>query len=258
MLGNKQNVFDDFIAAAEWLIANGYTSSEKLAIHGGSNGGLLTAACMIQRPELFGAVLVGVPVIDMLRYHLFTSGRYWVAEYGDPADPDHFEFMMKYSPLHNVQPGAAYPPTLVYTADTDDRVVPMHSLKYIATLQNMTTAATHSCSATTPNPATAWANLPPNSSTRSPTSTPSSTAPSASLVFWPQVEERPRISTDLARIILRWSRWFDAKYEIHGGKTFLNALSVMAMDELSHLGEDHDTETSESDTYGYWCCNGSP
>ncbi|MCA9987950.1 MAG: S9 family peptidase [Anaerolineales bacterium] len=135
MLGNKQNVFDDFIAAAEWLIANNYTSSAKLAIHGGSNGGLLTAACMVQRPDLFGAVLVGVPVIDMLRYHLFTSGRYWVAEYGDPADPAHFDFMMKYSPLHNVQPGATYPPTLVYTADTDDRVVPMHSLKYIATLQ---------------------------------------------------------------------------------------------------------------------------
>ena len=113
MLANKQNVFDDFIAAAEWLIDNGVTSSKKLAINGGSNGGLLTAACMLQRPDLFGAVLVGVPVIDMLRYHLFTSGRYWVAEYGDPADPEAFDFMMKYSPLHNVDENATYPPTMV-------------------------------------------------------------------------------------------------------------------------------------------------
>lgn len=136
MLENKQNVFDDFIAAGEWLIDQGYTSNKKLAIHGRSNGGLLTAVCMLQRPDLYGAVLCGVPVIDMLRYHLFTAGRYWVPEYGDPAKPDHFDFMSAYSPLHNTQPGVTYPPMLVFTAEADDRVVPMHALKYIATIQD--------------------------------------------------------------------------------------------------------------------------
>ena len=135
MLHNKQNVFDDFIAAGEWLIEQGYTSSPKLAIHGRSNGGLLVAACILQRPDLFGAGLCGVPVIDMLRYHLFTAGRYWVPEYGDPSKRKEFETMMGYSPLHNVQPGVSYPPLLVYTAEADDRVVPMHSLKFIATIQ---------------------------------------------------------------------------------------------------------------------------
>ncbi|MCA9920442.1 MAG: S9 family peptidase, partial [Anaerolineales bacterium] len=136
MLANKQNVFDDFIAAGEWLIANGYTNSKKLAIEGRSNGGLLVAACMVQRPDLFGAVHCGVPVIDMLRYHKFSAGRYWTPEYGNAeADPEHFKFMMSYSPLHNVQPDHTYPPLLITTADTDDRVVPMHAKKFAATLQ---------------------------------------------------------------------------------------------------------------------------
>ncbi|NMB19995.1 MAG: S9 family peptidase [Firmicutes bacterium] len=134
MLEKKQNVFDDFIAAAEWLIANNYTRREKLAIEGRSNGGLLVSACMTQRPDLYGAVLCIVPVTDMLRYHKFTVGRYWIPEYGDPEDPDHFEFMYRYSPLHNVKP-ADYPATLVVTAYGDDRVVPGHAFKFTATLQ---------------------------------------------------------------------------------------------------------------------------
>jgi len=136
MLANKQNVFDDFIAAAEWLINNGYTNSRKLAIKGGSNGGLLVGACMVQRPELFGAVLCHVPVLDMLRYHKFTVGRYWIPEYGNAEEnPEHFKFMIKYSPLHNIKSGICYPPTLIFTADTDDRVVPAHADKFAATLQ---------------------------------------------------------------------------------------------------------------------------
>jgi prolyl oligopeptidase len=136
MLANKQNVFDDFIAAAEWLIAAGYTQTSRLAILGRSNGGLLVAACMVQRPDLFGAVVCGVPVIDMLRYHRFTIGKYWAGEYGNAEEnPDHFRFLYAYSPLHNVQPGTTYPPTLVTTADTDDRVVPAHAKKFVATLQ---------------------------------------------------------------------------------------------------------------------------
>jgi prolyl oligopeptidase len=136
MLANKQRVFDDFIAAAEWLIDNGYTSPAKLAVMGRSNGGLLVAACMLQRPELFGAVICGVPVTDMLRYHKFTAGRFWVAEYGNAEDNrEHYRFLSAYSPLHNVRDGVAYPPTLITTADTDDRVVPMHALKFAAALQ---------------------------------------------------------------------------------------------------------------------------
>lgn len=136
MLDKKQNVFDDFIAAAEWLVANDYTQPSKLAIKGRSNGGLLVAACMLQRPHLFGAVSCNVPVTDMLRYHKFTAGRYWVAEYGDAENnPDHFQFLFAYSPLHNVRDGVTYPPTLITTADTDDRVVPMHAKKFAATLQ---------------------------------------------------------------------------------------------------------------------------
>ncbi|MGI6358314.1 MAG: prolyl oligopeptidase family serine peptidase [Bacillota bacterium] len=136
MLEKKQNVFDDFIAAAEWLIANGYTRQERLAIQGRSNGGLLTAACMIQRPDLYGAVISWVPVIDMLRFHRFTAGRYWTGEYGDAElNPDHFRFMIKYSPLHNVKFGTVYPPVIILTAESDDRVVPMHSKKFAATLQ---------------------------------------------------------------------------------------------------------------------------
>lgn len=136
MLANKQNVFDDFIAAAEWLIAENYTRTPKLAISGGSNGGLLVSACMLQRPDLYGAVICAVPVIDMLRYHKFTAGRYWVDEYGNAEDnPEHFAFMMKYSPLHNVKPDVTYPSLLILTAEGDDRVVPMHSFKYAATIQ---------------------------------------------------------------------------------------------------------------------------
>ena len=135
-LERKQNVFDDFIAAAEWLINNNYTNPGCLAIEGGSNGGLLVATCLVQRPDLFGAVLCHVPVIDMLRYHKFSVGRYWVSDYGNAeANPDHFRFMYAYSPLHNVRPGVAYPPTLILAADTDDRVVPAHAKKFAATLQ---------------------------------------------------------------------------------------------------------------------------
>ena len=137
MLENKQNVFDDFITAAEWLIENKYTQTSKLAIMGRSNGGLLVSACMIQRPELFGAVICGVPVTDMLRYHKFTAGRYWTAEYGNAIEnPEHFEFLIKYSPVHNIKSDVDYPPTLVVTADMDDRVVPMHSKKFTAGLQD--------------------------------------------------------------------------------------------------------------------------
>jgi prolyl oligopeptidase len=136
MLEKKQNVFDDFIAAAEWLIANKYTRTSRLAINGGSNGGLLVAASMLQRPDLYGAVVCAVPVIDMLRYHKFTVGRYWIPEYGNAeADPEHFKFLYAYSPLHNVKEGVAYPPTLILSADTDDRVVPAHAKKFGATLQ---------------------------------------------------------------------------------------------------------------------------
>jgi len=135
-LERKQNVFDDFIAAAEWLIAHKYTNTSRLAIQGGSNGGLLVATCMVQRPDLFGAVLCHVPVIDMLRYHKFTVGRYWVSDYGNAeANPDHFQFLYAYSPLHNVKEGIDYPATLILAADTDDRVVPAHAKKFAATLQ---------------------------------------------------------------------------------------------------------------------------
>lgn len=135
MLGNKQNVFDDFQAAAAELARPGYTNPSRLAIEGGSNGGLLVSACMIQRPELFGAVLCGVPVTDMLRYHQFTVGRFWIPEYGNAEDAAHFKWLYAYSPLHNVRPGAKYPPILVTTADTDDRVSPAHAKKLVATLQ---------------------------------------------------------------------------------------------------------------------------
>jgi prolyl oligopeptidase len=135
MLESKQNTFDDFIAAGEYLIKEKYTSRERLGINGVSNGGLLTAACLTQRPDLFGAVVVGVPVIDMLRYHLFTAGRYWVGEYGCSDDPEQFDFLYKYSPLHNVKMNVVYPPTLIMTADTDDRVVPGQARKFAATLQ---------------------------------------------------------------------------------------------------------------------------
>jgi len=132
---HKQNVFDDFIAAAEWLIENRYTRPEKLAIQGGSNGGLLVGAAMTQRPELFGAALPAVGVMDMLRYHQFTAGRFWVDDYGSAEDPEQFRALHAYSPYHNLRPGTDYPATLVTTADTDDRVVPAHSFKFAARLQ---------------------------------------------------------------------------------------------------------------------------
>ena len=135
MIHNKQNVFDDFIAAAEWLIENKYTSPEKLAIQGGSNGGLLVGACMTQRPELFAACLPAVGVMDMLRFQKFTAGRYWVDEYGSSDDAEQFKTLLTYSPYHNLKPDTAYPATMVTTADTDDRVVPGHSFKFAARLQ---------------------------------------------------------------------------------------------------------------------------
>jgi len=138
---NKQNVFDDFIAAAEWLIDEGYTSRQKLAIMGGSNGGLLVGAVMTQRPELFGACLPSVGVLDMLRYHQFTAGHFWRAEYGTVDDPEQFQALLSYSPYHNVERHTCYPPTLIFTADTDDRVVPMHSFKFGAALQHVQSCA---------------------------------------------------------------------------------------------------------------------
>ena len=138
MFERKQNVFDDFIAAAEWLIANHYTCRDRLAIAGGSNGGLLVGAAMVQRPDLFGAVVCRVPVVDMLRYHQFTVGRFWISEYGSADDPQQFEYLLAYSPLHNVKDGIRYPPTLVATADTDDRVAPGMAKKFAARLQAAT------------------------------------------------------------------------------------------------------------------------
>ncbi|HVX14581.1 MAG TPA: prolyl oligopeptidase family serine peptidase [Pirellulales bacterium] len=135
MKAKKQNVFDDFIGAAEWLIEEGYTSREKLAIAGRSNGGLLVGACLTQRPELYGATLPAVGVMDMLRFHKFTIGWAWCSEYGSADNADEFPALFAYSPLHNIKPGTHYPPTLVTTADHDDRVVPAHSFKFAAALQ---------------------------------------------------------------------------------------------------------------------------
>jgi prolyl oligopeptidase len=132
---NKQNVFDDFIAAAEWLTANKYTSKAKLAISGGSNGGLLVGACLTQRPDLYGAALPAVGVMDMLRFNKFTIGWAWTSDYGSPENPEEFKALYAYSPLHHLKPGQSYPPTLITTADHDDRVVPAHSFKFAARLQ---------------------------------------------------------------------------------------------------------------------------
>jgi prolyl oligopeptidase len=134
-LANKQNVFDDFIAAGEYLIANGITPKGGLAIQGGSNGGLLVGAVVNQRPDLFAAANVAVGVMDMLRFDKFTAGRYWVDDYGYPNKEADFRTLYAYSPYHNLKPGVRYPALLVTTADTDDRVVPGHSFKYISALQ---------------------------------------------------------------------------------------------------------------------------
>jgi prolyl oligopeptidase len=135
MLANKQNTFDDFIAAAEWLIASGYTNPDRLAIAGGSNGGLLMGAVLTQRPELFRAVVVQVPLLDMLRYHHFLIARLWIPEYGSPDDPEQFRWLRAYSPYHQVRDGVPYPAVLLATAESDTRVDPMHARKMAARLQ---------------------------------------------------------------------------------------------------------------------------
>ncbi len=135
MLKKKQTVFDDFAYAAKYLVKEGYTKSEKIGIGGGSNGGLLVGASITQNPKLFGAAVMMVGVLDMLRFHKFTIGHAWVSEYGSAEDPEMFETLMSYSPLHNLKPGTHYPPTLIFTADHDDRVVPAHSFKFAAALQ---------------------------------------------------------------------------------------------------------------------------
>lgn len=145
MLDKKQNVFDDFIAAAEHLIAERVTGREQLAISGRSNGGLLVGATMVQRPELFAAALPAVGVMDMLRFHKFTIGWAWVSEYGSSDDPEQFKTLFRYSPLHNLRPGPCYPATLITTADRDDRVVPGHSFKFAARLQAVQSQVPQSC-----------------------------------------------------------------------------------------------------------------
>jgi prolyl oligopeptidase len=133
--GKKQNVFDDFIAAGEWLVANKYTQPSRLAINGGSNGGLLVGAVVNQRPGLFGAAVPQVGVMDMLRFHKFTIGWAWVSDYGTSDKAEDFKWLYAYSPIHNIRPGVKFPPIMITTADHDDRVVPAHSFKYAATLQ---------------------------------------------------------------------------------------------------------------------------
>ncbi|MCP3103819.1 prolyl oligopeptidase family serine peptidase [Myxococcus sp. K15C18031901] len=136
-LGRKQNVFDDFHAAAEYLVREKYTQPRRLAIHGGSNGGLLVGAAMTQRPELYGAVVCAVPLLDMVRYHLFGSGRTWIPEYGSAEKPEDFQTLYAYSPYHHVRPDVRYPALLMMSADHDDRVDPMHARKFVAAVQNV-------------------------------------------------------------------------------------------------------------------------
>jgi len=138
MLGRKQNVFDDLIGAADWLIAKRYTSPGKLGIEGTSNGGLLVGVAIVQRPDLFGAAICRAPVADMLRYHLFGVGRFWISEYGSSEDAEQFQYLYRYSPYHNVKDGMSYPATLVMTADADDRVDPGMARKFAARLQEAT------------------------------------------------------------------------------------------------------------------------
>jgi prolyl oligopeptidase len=140
MLGHKQNSFDDFIAAAEWLIREGYTRPERLAVAGGSNGGLLMGAVLTQRPELFGAVVIQVPLLDMLRYHRFLIARLWIPEYGSAEDPEQFRWLRAYSPYQHVRDGVAYPAVLLATAESDTRVDPMHARKMTARLQAATSS----------------------------------------------------------------------------------------------------------------------
>jgi prolyl oligopeptidase len=153
MLGNKQSVFDDFIAAAEWLIANKYTTPKRLAIAGGSNGGLLVGAAMTQRPELFQAVACQVPLLDMVRYHKFLVAKFWVPEYGSSDDAKQFPYLLKYSPYHNVKKGVDYPATIFMTGDGDTRVAPLHARKMAALVQVSTSGKRRSCCTTTPRPA---------------------------------------------------------------------------------------------------------
>ena len=136
MLLRKQNVFDDFIAVGEYLVKAGWTRPGRLAIRGGSNGGLLVGAAETQRPDLFGAVLCGVPLLDMVRYHLYGSGKTWISEYGSADDPEQFKALHAYSPYHRITAGTRYPPTLILSADSDDRVDPMHARKFAAALQH--------------------------------------------------------------------------------------------------------------------------
>jgi prolyl oligopeptidase len=138
MMQNKQNVFDDFIGAGEWLVANRYTSAARLAISGGSNGGLLVGAALTQRPDLFRAVVCSYPLLDMVRYHKFMVARYWVSEYGSSEDAGQFQYILKYSPYHNVKPGMKYPAVLLISGDQDTRVAPLHARKMTALLQAST------------------------------------------------------------------------------------------------------------------------
>jgi prolyl oligopeptidase len=135
MLEHKQNVFDDLHAAAQYLIEQGWTHSGRIGIVGGSNGGLLTSAAITQRPDLYGAAVVAVPLTDMLRYHHFTIARFWIPEYGSSEDPQQFDYLIRYSPLHNVRAGTAYPATLIQTGAGDNRVVPAHAYKFAAAMQ---------------------------------------------------------------------------------------------------------------------------